>query len=287
MSGIEFDRHTDSPEKIGSYEGGTIRCFGCGRQGHTIKMCLFPMMSHGSIIVKLEPGQPIRYLMIQKKCTPMYIEILRGKYYRDDKIDDEYLERLVKELPETERINLLTHPFKSLWDHLWQWSDSPRHMAILNDEQDLCERKFDDLLEKLNALIYRFPAKHISPPWEFPKGKKHGMSETMKQCALRECMEETNIADDQIEIINDTMLFQERIVGSNQTIYENNYLIGQYIGDKPIYYHSGRSQQNAEIRNIGWFTEEEVIRHINEDYSSRLRMFHCVCRSIENYLSKQ
>ena len=56
-------------------------CSNCNKKGHNHRMCHFPTNSYGCIIYKRSSDNQIRYLMIQRKYTPEYIELIRGKYF--------------------------------------------------------------------------------------------------------------------------------------------------------------------------------------------------------------
>src|SRR5437762_1178462 len=58
-----------------------LYCLNCNKKGHNYKSCRFPTNSYGCLIFKDSPDQKRRYLMIQRKYTPVYVELLRAKYY--------------------------------------------------------------------------------------------------------------------------------------------------------------------------------------------------------------
>ena len=53
-------------------------CNNCGKQGHISKDCNKPITSYGVLLFVLEEEPKI--IMIQRKDSLCYIELLRGKY---------------------------------------------------------------------------------------------------------------------------------------------------------------------------------------------------------------
>ena len=58
-------------------------CNNCGKQGHLFHQCKLPITSYGIILFKSsdqDQGQGPKYLMIRRKDSFGYIDLLRGKY---------------------------------------------------------------------------------------------------------------------------------------------------------------------------------------------------------------
>ena len=56
-----------------------VYCNNCGIKGHVYKHCKNPIMSCGNILFKREDDL-YKVLMINRKDSICYIELLRGKY---------------------------------------------------------------------------------------------------------------------------------------------------------------------------------------------------------------
>mgnify|MGYP006216293235 CR=1 FL=1 len=56
-----------------------IQCLNCGFYGHGIRTCNYPITSYG-IMCYMKTDEKIKYLMIQRKDSLCYIELLRGKF---------------------------------------------------------------------------------------------------------------------------------------------------------------------------------------------------------------
>lgn len=59
-------------------------CLNCGKYGHHNRSCRFPVTSYGVILFHPSPTGEIKYLMVQRKYSPFYIELVRGKYELTD-----------------------------------------------------------------------------------------------------------------------------------------------------------------------------------------------------------
>ena len=59
-------------------------CNNCGKQGHLYHQCKLPITSNGIIAFRINNNN-IEYLMICRKDSLGYIDLLRGKYNLYDK----------------------------------------------------------------------------------------------------------------------------------------------------------------------------------------------------------
>jgi 8-oxo-dGTP pyrophosphatase MutT (NUDIX family) len=247
-------------------------------------MCRYPTNSYGCIVFKKQPSQEIRFLMIQKKYTPEYIELIRGRYYdTEGNLNYQYLLLLIHNLPLIERNYINKYEFNHLWNHVWQW-DGTDERVLVNQKE--CEVKFNRLkqgyqferygLISFQLLFTNNPTTIIEPDWELPKGRRRP-NENDLSCAIRECCEETSIAESDFKIYGHVKPFQEKFTGVNQIRYCNSYYVGELTNyDKRIYYDPSHKEQNKEIRKIGWFTESEIFQLVNPLCDYRLKMLHDV-----------
>lgn len=261
-----------------------LYCLNCGRKGHNNKACRYPTNSYGCIVFKKSNDTKIRYLLVQKKYTPEYIELLRGRYYENNAINYQYLLLLIADLPIIERNYINQYDFKYLWENIWRWAGTEEQMQRIHTDYDECERRFNLLKNGHNFEWYGYlsfqilfknnPTSIIEPEWEFPKGKRRE-KEIDQQCAIRECCEETSLDQHDFIIFLHVKPFQEKFTGVNCVKYCNSYYLAQLTNiEKPIYYDPTHLEQNKEIRKIGWFTENEIYQLINPRCIHRLNMIH-------------
>jgi hypothetical protein len=114
----------------------SIVCTNCGKPGHYYKVCVEPITSFGIILIQilnmkkedfvqnlandttingLEDAE-FRFLMIRRKDSLGYIELLRGKYDLEDRA---YIQTLVDQTCMLERQRLLEWDYPRLWEQLW------------------------------------------------------------------------------------------------------------------------------------------------------------------------
>lgn len=276
------------------YKKNFLYCLNCNKKGHNSKNCRFPTNSYGCIVYKILSDNVIRYLMIQRKYTPVYVELLRARYYDGKVLNHKYLCQLVSELPLTERNYIIKHDFGYLWTNLWRWAGTEEQLQCIVEEYKDCQSKFDLLKSgfeeskcgflSFESLFDNYPTHLIEPEWEFPKGKRID-GESDQQCAIRECGEETSLEADDYKLLLYVKPFQEKFLGINQVKYCNSYYLAELINiNKSIYYDPFHVEQNKEIRKIGWFTAHEVNKLLRSDYKHRTKMFEDVDRLIKNKL---
>lgn len=278
-----------------------VVCLNCGKIGHNNKTCRYPTNSYGCIVYKKSKDEQIRYLLIQRKYTPEYIELIRGRYFFPNQQNDinqvtplnyQYLIMLITDLPIIERYYIIQYGFNYLWNNIWQWIGTDEQMYRINSDYNECERRFN-LLKKghyfeqygyisFQTLFNNYNTHIIEPNWEFPKGKRR-IGENDQQCAIRECCEETSLNNQDFNIYLHIQPFQETFIGINSVKYCNSYYISVLTNEKKLlYYDPSHLEQNKEIRKIGWFTKNEIEQLINPKYTYRLNMIHNVDKLVHN-----
>ena len=109
-------------------------CNNCGKTGHMFQQCKMPINSYGIILfsfkkIKIneknnqllteeteEKKREVQFLMIRRKDSFGFIDIIRGKY------SPSYLsqiQHLVDELTEDEKERMKIQPFSQLWKNMW------------------------------------------------------------------------------------------------------------------------------------------------------------------------
>jgi hypothetical protein len=112
-----------------------IFCTNCGGNGHVFRQCIAPVTSHGVIMVRpttaftieqtltsnhsLVTGmenQQLEFLLIQRRDSLGFIELMRGRYKLNDV---EYMRLHLSGITQQEREKYRDGPFDVLWNGMW------------------------------------------------------------------------------------------------------------------------------------------------------------------------
>ena len=238
-----------------------MNCNNCGMKGHLYKDCRSPITSCGNIIIRFDESEP-KILMIQRKDSLCYTDLIRGKY---DIRNNKYIQTLINKCSNEEKEKLLNLEFKILWKNLWLLEDN----FTSTDDYVRLSNKFYDLKNNIQYFIENSKTNYISSEWEFPKGRRN-KNENNFNCAKREFQEETNYNPIDYEIINNIYPFTESFVGENNIRYKYIYYIGILKNFEKIpVIDSNNKQQIGEIKNIQWLTIDECFKIIRDYHKSR------------------
>lgn len=242
-----------------------IICINCGYNGHTSKNCNFPITSFGIICYKIFKGLLV-YLMVQRKDSLCYTEFIRGKY---DIKNIRYISKLLKNMTKMEQQRIRDNDFDYLWGSMWI-----NNTNNMRKEYNISCAKFKSLKTgykiKANGLIIDInldvllPEEHMcETEWEFPKGRRK-INEKDISCALREFEEESGINKTLVSIEDNGKQYEEIFIGNNKLRYRNIFYLASYcknnIQDK--FYNEHNYDQIKEIRDVRWFTYEDVCEKI-------------------------
>jgi 8-oxo-dGTP pyrophosphatase MutT (NUDIX family) len=218
----------------------------------------------------------IEYLLIKRKNSLNYVEFIRGKY---DVYNLDYLIKSFNLITIEEKKLIKNNNFNYLWNNLWGINSN-----IDNNEYKESKEKFD-LLKKgfylkkneiniyisFDKIINNLTYKYTEPEWGFPKGRRNSKEKNI-DCAKREFEEETNIKDNEINIINMTPL-EETYIASNGLKYKHIY----YISQIKNYTKNIIIKENLEIGDIKWFKFNDginIIREYNIEKKNILLILH-------------
>lgn len=269
----------------------TIFCSNCGEYGHYLKNCLSPVTSFGVILVKLPDGfsqaeelllndnsvsgyekvmKDLKYLMIQRRDSLGFIEMMRGKY----KITDtDYIRYHINTMTRLEHQKILNDDFDELWSKLW---GTPKEQSLnYRNDKENAKQKLQQLKEgiqdmssntiiTLQTLINDITTPWDTPEWGFPKGRRDPREYEL-QCAFRELYEETGISESDVLYVRNLEPISETFFGSNHIHYCHKYYIMFYNSNKEINYDSTNPFMVQEIGDLGWFSLEECLKKIRPE----------------------
>jgi 8-oxo-dGTP pyrophosphatase MutT (NUDIX family) len=257
----------------------------CGEKGHVVRNCNGPITSFGIIAFKVVYNKDderfdknmdltkmvrsrknndehdvypkIKFLMIQRKDTMGYIDLVRGKYPDDDEdIKGRLLETYLEEMTNAEKKNLLTLSFDEIWDKLWINHESKTY----KNEYEQARRKYDRL--DIRNLVENSKTVYEYSELGFAKGRR-SLKESNITCAEREFFEETGYTKDSYDFIKNYNTIQEEFIGTNGIRYRHVYYLVKMKNEiPPPRVDHTNIVQTGEVKNIGWFTYDECIELI-------------------------
>ena len=237
-------------------------CSNCGRAGHFFRECREPITSLGILAFRRPVApSPTEWLLIRRRVSIGFIEIMRGKY---ELRDNAGIQALVDQATIHERQMLLTKEFPDLWRSLWNGPASRRYQA----EYEQSKAKFD-ILRKRGTLAEMCTASRTAwtePEWGFPKGRRSS-TETEIACALRETYEEAGVRRSDLRVLDIPPLMEE-YRGSNGICYRHRYWLAEADPTLAVSMDETNTDQRREISDVRWCTmaqATELIRPYNKE----------------------
>ncbi len=248
-------------------------------------------------------------ILIQRKHTIGYMELIRGKY---DPNNEEYLVKIFDLMTQEEKDNI-----SSIRDYdiLRNMLGSTAKLKNYKKEYYDGKQKFSELLkdQKLDIIISKSNSNHLQwdgPEWGLPKGRR-SQNETDLDCAIREFLEETGIDPSDIIIYQNIIPLEEIYTGINNILYKHVYFIARMKeteSDKipeinipditmssnlEINYITSNSSSNLiidhnkpeqfnEVSNIKWCNFEECNRLIRPYYTNKISVIKKAFQMIKN-----
>ena len=233
-----------------------IFCNNCGKHGHQFSQCKRPIISIGVITVRKNlEKEKYEYLLICRKDSLGYIDFLRGKYPLYNK---SYIQRLINEMSNKEKENIIENDFDTLWKNLWGEFVGVQYRG----EENSAREKFDQINRgiktnnseyNLQSLVKESKTNWETPEWGFPKGRRNS-NEMDKSAALREFEEETGYLSEDIISIKNILPFEETFTGSNFRSYKHIYYL-MYMKEIKEF----GTFQKSEVSDIAWLAYEECL----------------------------
>ncbi len=258
-------------------------CTNCGHYGHHFRSCEEPITSYGIIAfrinqpswnqavsiskndtVVIEPN--IEYLLIQRKDSIGYVELIRAKYKLTELA---YIREQITGLTAEEKQSLKTRTFYELWTGLWGPMNTPENRQY-KQEFEQARTKFEALRAgieiegvkyTLEGLLQELPTLWKTPEWGFPKGRRNPQ-ESDYECAVREFCEETSLKRSQFHIFENMSPIRETFRGNNDIQYSHVYYLAWIpMGVEPSLQPTNEHMAR-EIGNIGWFSFQDALKVI-------------------------
>jgi len=242
-------------------------CNNCGKQGHLFHQCKLPITSYGIILFR-SSEQGLKYLMIRRKDSFGYIDLLRGKYIQHNV---EQLQNIFNEMSIEEREKIRVTCFETLWKQMW--GDIPQGSQY-RSEEFASQKKFETLrnglqisfnepkeIVTIDTLINGCTTTWAETEWEFPKGRRNFQEKDL-DCAIREFEEETGICKRDLTIIENIVPFEEIFIGSNHKSYKHKYFLAYMDTHKYMDPSSLCNYQQSEVSKIEWKSLEECLESI-------------------------
>ena len=273
-------------------------CSNCGGTGHTFRFCTEPVSSYGVLVFRWIGKTEIwphtqticsniddfvgtkslrpQVLMIQRKDSLGFMDIMRGKYRVND---PSYIRKQISGMTEDERKKLETMNFDDIWHELWG-SDSESSKRYAHDrivsKQKLAELRAGIQVETgerytLNDLLRQEPLLYKTPEWGFPKGRRDPYEHDI-QCAFRELGEETSIMENEVIKVTNVAPLIEQFYGSNGVHYRHSYYIAQYAGNRNISFDALNKEMVREIGNLKWMDFDEAIQFLRPENEEKKKI---------------
>ena len=256
-------------------------CNNCGKPGHLYSTCKLPIISYGIILFR-QSDKGLQYLMIRRKDSFGYIDIIRGKYTLHN---IPQIQRSIDEMSLDEKARIIEKPFEHLWKMLW--GDNSIHQ---NDGL-LISKKFESLKNgvginfcdeaqiNLEYLIQISKTEWTETEWEFPKGHRNFQEKDI-DTALREFEEETGFSKEHITVIDNIIPYEEIFIGSNHKSYKHKY----YVAYLNTNMDSMDNYQQSEVSKIEWKTIDECLSSIRPYNLEKKKIIIQLNEVLSNYI---
>lgn len=257
----------------------TNTCNNCGKNGHLFHQCKLPITSYGIILFR-SSDKGIQYLMIRRKDSFGYIDLIRGKY---SSYNLEQIQKSVDEMSSQEKERLKYESFDNLWKMLWGDNNGIQYKG----EEIASSKKFEIIKngiqsnnEKitLDNIIENSKTKWEETEWEFPKGRRNFQEKDL-ECALREFEEETGYSSKDVTIIENLLPFEELFIGSNHKSYKHKYYLAYMKDTIDIL----QNYQKTEVSKVEWKVLDDCLESIRPYNLEKKQIIRNINKVIQEY----
>ena len=290
-----------------------IICCNCGKKGHKYKECKNPVTSYGIICLNynnedlkqlIDSANQSKYsnimessnyielvdklkndlkiLMICRKDTIGYIELIRGNYNINN---PEYIKELISYMSHKEKQKLLKNinRFDYLWIKLWSLDHQNVDCRRIENEYAKAKAKFEKLRNEYNLenIIQKCSSDWSGPEWGFPKGRRE-MKESDIESARREFEEESGFNFDEYEVLNIKPIY-ENFRGCNGINYRHIYYVAQ-SKKKNIQFSQNNIHHATEISAIQWVSYKQAMDLIRSYHIEKKKSLKYLFNLIKNIL---
>jgi len=226
----------------------------------------------------------IEFLMIRRKDSFGYIDLMRGKYMP---YNIEQIKKCIDQMSNIEKSLLLSESFDYLWKSMWGGDNKA---SQYQNEEIISSKKFDtikngftinDNFFSLEKIVESSDTSWKETEWEFPKGRRNYQEKDL-ECALREFEEETGYSKESINVIENLFPFEETFVGSNQKSYKNKYYLA-YIQNSVSIKNNLENYQKSEVSKIEWKTYEECLDSIRPYHLEKKQLITNIYKLLQKY----
>jgi len=224
----------------------SIVCKNCGKYGHILNKCKFPVMSCGVLLFR-EINNDLEFLMVNRKMSYGFHDFMIGSY---SKYNINQIQISINEMSIYEK-NIILNNEK--WLKHWETTIA-KNTLVQPDLQFI-------------QLVYASSTNWNETEWEFPKGRRKNLEWDI-DCSVREFEEETGIPRTAINIINNIDFVTETFVGSNGKKYTNKYICAKWNGTQDI----GNNFDTNEIQDVKWFNTTDIFKIIRPYNKEKLKM---------------
>jgi len=275
-------------------------CSNCGITGHSYKSCLAPVSSYGLIAFRVigetqanrlvreqksltgYEGQKVQFLLIQRKDSIGYVEIIRGKYKLDDTV---YIKAQITGMTEIERNRVINLPFETLWTDMWGSNTNGKQFT---NEFDQSRRKFQQLKDGgfLTQYVSEAAPPFATPEWGFPKGRRNPREDNLS-CAMREFNEETGLRPHQYKIVENMEPIRETFFGNNHVHYTHVYYLAYCTPELEVVMKKNDNHMVREVSDIRWASLEEALTLIRPENVEKRDILLRAATILRNYCALQ
>lgn len=259
----------------------------------------FVKKSCGIACLRTDSKNQLEILLVKKRYTYEFCDFVLGNYDSSSRESiNTSVRKLVNNMTIHEKIDILSLNFDTMWFKIWLESPILKsYKPIINTENaydtlkkiksyEKKKKKFTNVFlrdngERLKNIVLNSKNNtSIELMWEIPKGRKRKI-ETNLDCAIREFKEETNIEQDNYNILFDINPIIETLNSSNTTYIHKYFVAYSTYQSKPELKIIKNLSQVTEISSIKWLKLNEI-----KFLDNKNRLYHLVSKIFSVFRSK-